>query len=555
MDANLLLRYRKYLMSIEMIYLCLMVIISAIQAIVIDVPATADSLRGKTVYTLFTDKRTWKEAREVCRNHGGYLINIETEEKYQRYLSLKTSGTPNFRTYIGTPWIGLYWTSSTSRHWDGPGCPPPETHMSASDHWRNGNDFSYTSGKRCYREIGNEFDSQDCDNEKTFICEHYTNDTCGYEESTMTTFTVSGLGNESTILNECKSSCDNTPGCFLTSNLRNVCLMLLATDVSNSTIAIKKCSYETAKVTGSQNVPSDDTDPTDCATTTSSLVSSMITYPAVTGIITETSTTTLLITITSAGTSNCIVTDSSRIEALTTPELTTENITTGVPTASVVSNIIPETTTSSIMITPTETIAAGVPHVTQIVGNIITTVVQISTVTIGGPSLVVSTVTETQTQSCETVTVDVAGSSSSTDMYSPGMAPAIDTTIQSSFDSLQVNETISSSPNGIKGTIGSDGIMRTLMCRDVIVVTPDPVAEQAAVKSIVNKLTVDKKNISAVVQKKVSAQDKRSSSVAIGYMGIGFLIIPFLLIFAVDLPTCLQGGRDVIKLCKDEDIF
>ncbi|XP_050398454.1 mucin-22-like [Patella vulgata] len=326
--------------------------------------------------------------------------------------------------------------------------------------------------------------------------------------------------------------------------------MLVATDVSNTTIAIKNCPFEKTIDSNSHNVGNDNSDPTECATVPS--VSSSSTCTPVTSTTTETSTATETSTETSTETTTDTYTETST--ETTTDTSTDFSTTTETSTTTSVSTYT-ETTTETI------TIAATVPPVAtvaQTVGNIITTVLQISTVTIGGSALVVSTVTETQTQSCDTVTVDVTGSCSSTVLYSSSACPSetaqtADTTIQSSFSSLHVNETVASSSTGIRGVIGSDGIMRSEVCRDVIVVTPDPVAEQAAVKSIVNKLTVDKKNISAVVQKKVSAQDKRSSSVAIGYMGIVFLILPLLLIIAVDLPTCIQGGRDVIKLCKDED--
>ncbi|XP_050398384.1 uncharacterized protein LOC126816172 isoform X2 [Patella vulgata] len=493
MCSNLVLRCRRYLLSFEMMFVCLVVIISAIQASVIDVPSTAGSLRGRTVYMLFTDARTWKEAREVCRQNGGYLINIETEEKYQLYMSMKNGA---FSSDIGAPWTGLYWTSPTSRHWDGPGCPPPRTNLAESYHWRSTNDFLYDTNSFCYREHDDGFDLRACDEQNTFICEHYRNDTCSFSESTMTAFSFSDQDSVSTpTLNECKTSCDNTSGCFLTGNLNQVCLMLLATDASNSTIAIKNCSYDTSiDSMVYTDVADDGSDPTDCANEPLISVSSTIICPTVTSTTTETSTITNTstetitssITITATEMFNYTVTEYSTNWSTTTEFLT--DVSTFTETAT-------ETMTTTLPL---------VSIVTQTIGNIITTVLQISTVTIGGSSLVVSTVTETQTQSCDTVTVDVTGSCSSTVLYSSSPCPSemvqtIDTTIQSSFSSLGVN---ASGSTGIKGAIGSDGIMRTLVCRNVIVVTPDPVAEQAAVESIVNELTVDKKNLSAVIQKK-----------------------------------------------------
>ncbi|XP_050395318.1 uncharacterized protein LOC126814282 [Patella vulgata] len=321
--------------------------------------------------------------------------------------------------------------------------------------------------------------------------------------------------------------------------------MLLATDVSNTTVFIKNCSYETAIDSARHDVVRDDSDPTDCANQPSSLVPSTTARSTVTSTTTETTTfietstetTTSSITITFTGMST--VTQYSTYWSSTKASIA--------PTESTTENMTAEVTTDSLV-------------ATQPVENAITTISQINTVTVVDSSLVVSTVTETQVQAYETSTADVTGSCTPRVLYAYFPCPkervqTVVTTIQSSCVSLQVNDTIASSSTGITGFIGSDGIMRATVCREVIVVTPDPAAEQEAVESIVKELTVDKKNISALVKKKVSAQDKRSSSVAIGFIGIVFLIIPFLLIIAVDLPTCIQGGRNVIKLCKDEERF
>ncbi|KAK6174287.1 hypothetical protein SNE40_017596 [Patella caerulea] len=81
-------------------------------------------------------------------------------------------------------------------------------------------------------------------------------------------------------------------------------------------------------------------------------------------------------------------------------------------------------------------------------------------------------------------------------------------------------------------------------CRDVIVVnaTEDVDMTKAVVERIVSRLTVDKKRISAVIQKKISQEDNRPSSVAVGYIGVIFLVLPFVAVLAADLPKMYHDG-------------
>ncbi|KAL8594846.1 hypothetical protein ACOMHN_016087 [Nucella lapillus] len=63
---------------------------------------------------------------------------------------------------------------------------------------------------------------------------------------------------------------------------------------------------------------------------------------------------------------------------------------------------------------------------------------------------------------------------------------------------------------------------------------------QDVVKAIHTHLTVNKTRLSSSIRKKTSAQDKRDSAQATGYVGLLVLLILFLLIVVPDLISALQ---------------
>ncbi|VDI47767.1 Hypothetical predicted protein, partial [Mytilus galloprovincialis] len=51
-----------------------------------------------------------------------------------------------------------------------------------------------------------------------------------------------------------------------------------------------------------------------------------------------------------------------------------------------------------------------------------------------------------------------------------------------------------------------------------------------------NNLTIDSKNISAAIRKRISARDDRLSVASVGYVGVALLLIPLVMIIVVDAP-------------------
>ncbi|VDI47766.1 Hypothetical predicted protein [Mytilus galloprovincialis] len=51
---------------------------------------------------------------------------------------------------------------------------------------------------------------------------------------------------------------------------------------------------------------------------------------------------------------------------------------------------------------------------------------------------------------------------------------------------------------------------------------------------IKSNLTIDSKNISASIRKRISARDDRPSAASVGYVGVALLLIPFVMIIRLD---------------------
>ena len=71
-----------------------------------------------------------------------------------------------------------------------------------------------------------------------------------------------------------------------------------------------------------------------------------------------------------------------------------------------------------------------------------------------------------------------------------------------------------------------------------------------AVENITKALYVDKKTMSSYVRSKTCAEDKRPSSATVGYVGIVFIVVPFGLMFILDLRTIYTHIRDSARQCK-----
>ncbi|VDI20318.1 Hypothetical predicted protein [Mytilus galloprovincialis] len=51
-----------------------------------------------------------------------------------------------------------------------------------------------------------------------------------------------------------------------------------------------------------------------------------------------------------------------------------------------------------------------------------------------------------------------------------------------------------------------------------------------------SNLTIDSKNMSATIRKRISARDIRPSAASVGYVGVSLLLIPLLMIISFDVP-------------------
>ncbi|ESO81938.1 hypothetical protein LOTGIDRAFT_170479 [Lottia gigantea] len=239
-----------------------------------------------------------------------------------------------------------------------------------------------------------------------------------------------------------------------------------------------------------------------------------------------------------------------QLTVTTTQQLVTTHATTITPSYTVTTVIQPTTvildgTTIVSTITNIDTTTIlSTHHITVTTTELLgTQVVEFITIT---PSQVVSTVLQPTTVTLAALTVLVT----ITETPSPIVCPipttltySVPCTIKniSSVDATICVEqsSVMQSSFGALGFLDPEGVLRTNICHDVIVVTPDESATERAVSSIVNALTVEKSNISAVSNKKISAPDYRPSSTAIGYIGIILFSLPFVFLLAMDGVTLL----------------
>ncbi|XP_063442658.1 hemicentin-1-like [Mytilus trossulus] len=66
-----------------------------------------------------------------------------------------------------------------------------------------------------------------------------------------------------------------------------------------------------------------------------------------------------------------------------------------------------------------------------------------------------------------------------------------------------------------------------------------------------SNLTIDSKNISASIRKRISARDDRPSAASVGYVGVALLLIPLVMIISLDAPQFLALVVNIYrKVCK-----
>ncbi|CAG2233600.1 HMCN [Mytilus edulis] len=62
-----------------------------------------------------------------------------------------------------------------------------------------------------------------------------------------------------------------------------------------------------------------------------------------------------------------------------------------------------------------------------------------------------------------------------------------------------------------------------------------------------SNLTIDSKNMSATIRKRISARDARPSAASVGYVGVALLLIPLLMIISFDVPRFWAMVTNVFK--------
>ena len=70
-----------------------------------------------------------------------------------------------------------------------------------------------------------------------------------------------------------------------------------------------------------------------------------------------------------------------------------------------------------------------------------------------------------------------------------------------------------------------------------------------------SNLTIDSKNMSATIRKRISARDDRPSAASVGYVGVALLLIPLLMIISFDVPRFWAMVTNVYrKVCKRQSM-
>ncbi|CAG2205784.1 unnamed protein product [Mytilus edulis] len=68
-------------------------------------------------------------------------------------------------------------------------------------------------------------------------------------------------------------------------------------------------------------------------------------------------------------------------------------------------------------------------------------------------------------------------------------------------------------------------------------------------------LTIDSKNISATIRKRICARDDRPSAVSVGYVGVALLLIPLVIIISFDVPKYFVVVTNIYKrVSKRKDV-
>ncbi|XP_050396179.1 mucin-2 [Patella vulgata] len=240
---------------------------------------------------------------------------------------------------------------------------------------------------------------------------------------------------------------------------------------------------------------------------------------------------------------------------------TTKVVELSTATTTVVESCSPTTTVADPSVTTTKVVEPGSPTTTVVEPSFtITTVVEpcpptttvlepsFTTTTVVEPCLPTTTVVEpsftttTVVEPCLPTTTVIEPCPPATTVVEP--CPPTTTLVMPCTQTAEFDLQPSSTGMAV---LGSDGVLRSHVCRDVVVVTSESAMTDEAVSSIYKELTLDKSKMSSVIRKKVSQKDERPSSATIGYFGLIFAVLPFTLIIISDIPKLIKHLKRIMR--------
>lgn len=146
--------------------------------IILNLIGPVSSVSSRKIYTLFTQQKTWNEARDLCADQFGQLLKLETDRQMNELMSLDTftwGGILETNLLAGElMWIGVH----------RPNAPPNNTafHQDCEQYVETGNSLSVHQDGRCGSIYHNRSSIHfiECNAVGIFVCERLQDD-CWFE--------------------------------------------------------------------------------------------------------------------------------------------------------------------------------------------------------------------------------------------------------------------------------------------------------------------------------------------------------------------------------------
>ncbi|XP_046546848.1 uncharacterized protein LOC124256920 [Haliotis rubra] len=377
-------------------------------------------------------------------------------------------------------------------------------------------------------------ETHDCENKLTFICERKSGD-CPYV-SVGTSAAVVTHSNATSAT--CQNVCKTVPGCYMVGNYQtNLCVMLRV----GSNLMYRKNCFSASRNESDTNGYDDSTDSTpkipkgctpnnvsgseNVSSETSVALGNLCPSSAASYVYTSTKTLECspnVITV-SQPVSYVTVTDVTSIQATVTQTQTATEI--------LSTCLLPPSTPSSVSpcMVSTETL------ITELTSTVLVTSV------VACPS--VSPVQLTVTSSCPEPTTVLQ------EQTSCSCASALMTSASTSVISPESASSILSSD--LQSVDPGPVLEQTTICRTYNLTELGEEELSVLLASIVEELTVETKNLSKTVRKRISAPDSRPSSQSIGYSALSLILIPFILVILMDVPAVKKDLQNTFVKIKN----